>query len=217
MRNLRLLGLLVVVCCGLALTYAAAQKKPTIQQKPTVQQQTPAQEPQIKQRPGQVSPEQNKVVVRQLFEEMFSQGRYEKQGQVFANNCTVHFGGRTVPLQEAMAEGKGWRNAAPDLVMEINQISANGDMVTVAWTAKGTHTGQGHGLKPSGKRVNMRGRSVFLVKNGKIVEATNEEYRPELFRQLGVSKTQALMFFAGERLVAALDPIIPDRLYALLQ
>ncbi|HEY6305017.1 MAG TPA: ester cyclase [Candidatus Angelobacter sp.] len=206
MRNLRLLGLLVAICGGLALTYAAAQKKPN--QRPTAVQESAAN-------PRQA--EQNKVVVRELFEDMFSQGRYERQGQVFANNCTVHFGGRTVPLQEAVAEGKGWRNAAPDLVMEINQISANGDLVTVAWTAKGTHTGQGHGLKPTGRRVNMRGRSTFLVKNGRIVEATNEEYRPELFRQLGVSKTQALMFFAGERLVAALDPIIPDRLYALLQ
>ncbi|HJX84097.1 MAG TPA: ester cyclase, partial [Candidatus Angelobacter sp.] len=129
----------------------------------------------------------------------------------------VHFGNRSVGLQAAVAEGKGWRSAAPDLVMAINDISTNGDTVTVSWTAKGTHTGQGHGLKPTGKRFNMQGRSRFRVVNGKIVEAWNEEYRPELFRQLGVSKTQAFMFFTGERFLAAADPFIPDRFYASIQ
>ncbi len=196
---------LVVICGGLALTYAA-QKKPALQP-------NTAQMPHANQR---MSAEQAKVPVRQLFDEMFTRGRYELQGQVFAPNCPVHFGNRNVSLPQAVAEGKGWRNAAPDLVMSINQISVQGNMVSVVWTARGTHTGQGHGLKPTGRRVFMQSRSQFRVENGKIVEAFNEEYRPELFRQLGVSRTQSLMFFAGERILAALDPIIPDRLYTLL-
>ncbi len=204
MRKSGLFGLLAVICGGLALTYAA-QKKPAL--RPNNAQHQANQ---------RMSAEQAKVPVRQLFDEMFTRGRYELQGQVFAPNCPVHFGGRNVSLQQAVAEGKGWRNAAPDLVMSINQISVNGNMVSVVWTARGTHTGQGHGLRPTGRRVNMQSRSQFRVENGKIVEAFNEEYRPELFRQLGVSKTQALMFFAGERILAALDPIIPDRFYALL-
>lgn len=204
MRKSGLFCLLVVICGGLALTYAA-QKKPAL--RPNNAQ------PQANQR---MSAEQAKVPVRQLFDEMFTRGRYELQGQVFAPNCPVHFGNRNVSLQQAVAEGKGWRNAAPDLVMSINQISVNGNMVNVTWTARGTHTGQGHGLRPTGRRVNMQGRSQFRVENGKIVEAFNEEYRPELFRQLGVSRFQASMFFAAERILAALDPIIPDRFYTLL-
>jgi predicted SnoaL-like aldol condensation-catalyzing enzyme len=204
MHNYRMWCLLAMIGGGLTLT--TAQKKP-LERPNSVQ-------------PLQANPrvqEQNKEVVRQLFEEMFSKGRYEMQGQVFAKNCTVHFGNRTVGLQEAVAEGKGLRSASPDSVMEINQISANGDMVTVSWTSRGTHTHPGAGMKPTGKRFNMRGRSEFKVVNGKIVEAFNEEYRPELFRQLGVSKTRASIFFAGEKLVATLDPIIPDRIYALIQ
>jgi fatty acid desaturase len=38
----------------------------------------------------------------------------------------------------------------------------------------------------------------------------------ELFRQLGVSKTRAFMFFTTEKMLAALDPIIPNRLYAFV-
>jgi predicted ester cyclase len=197
--------LLVVVCCGIALLYGAQKGRYS------------PQEPQASrvQVPNKVQ-EQNKAVVRQLFEEMFSKGRYELHGQVFAGNCKVHFGNRNIAIQEATAEGKGLRSAAPDLEMAINQISANGDMVTVSWTARGTHTQQGAGLKPSGRKFQVHGRSEFKLANGRIVEAFNEEYRPELFRQLGVSKTQAFMFFAGERVVAALDAFIPDSAYALI-
>ncbi|SRR5258708_21401439 len=206
MRDYKTVCLVLIICGGLTLIYAE-QRKPN----------KPTQQPQTQQPQARVSPEQNKVPVRQLYEEMFTRGRYELQGAVFANGCPVHFGNRTVGLQEAVAEGKGWRSAAPDLVMAVNNISTNGDMVIVSWTGTGTHTGQGHGLKPTGKRFTMHGRSQFRVVNGKIVEAWNEEYRPELFRQLGVSKTQAIMFFAGERLLAAADPFIPDRFYASLQ
>ena len=62
----------------------------------------------------------------------------------------------------------------------------------------------------------MRSSSRFHIVNGKIVEAWNEEYRPELFRQIGVSKTQAFMFFTTEKVLASLDPIIPDSFYAFL-
>jgi predicted ester cyclase len=211
MRDYKTVCLVLVICGGLTLIYAE-QKKPSWPIPQTQPQQPQPQQPQAR-----VSPEQNKVPVHQLFEDLFTQGRYELTGKVFARNCVVHFGNRTVALNEAVAEGNGWRSAAPDLVMSVDQISVSGDMVNVIWSARATHTGVGNGLKPTGKRISMRSASRFRVMNGQIVEAWNQEYRPELFRQLGVSKTQAFLFFAGERFLAAVDPIIPDRLYASLQ
>ena len=160
-----------------------------------------------------VQSEQNKVPVRQLYEEMFTKGRYELLGQTFAPKCPVHFGSRNVSLQQAVAEGKGWRSAAPDMVMTINQLTVDGDMVTCGWTCRGTHTGSGHGLKPTGKHILLHGNSRFRVVNGKIVEAWNEEYRPELFRQLGVSKAAAFIYETADGVLS----LLPDRLYALLQ
>jgi predicted ester cyclase len=133
------------------------------------------------------------VPVRHLYDEMFSRGRYEMVDQVFHTTCRVHFGKRHLKLEEAVEEGKQWRSAAPNLVMTIDQISEIGDMVHVSWTARGTHTGQGHGLRPTGRHVVLRGKSKFHVMNGKIVEAWNEEYRPELLRQLGVSGPKSFM------------------------
>ncbi len=216
MRIVKILGLIAVACSLMVLTSGAQKTAPNQRQIPQIPQTDPKASNQ-RQVPQAQLQERNKVPVRQLFEDLFTQGRYEMTDQVFARGCPVHFGGRHVGLEQAVAEGKGWRSAAPDLRMIVNDISVNGDMVNVMWTAIGTHTGQAPGLKPTGKRINMRGRSQFRVVNGKIVEAWNEEYRPELFRQLGVSKTQAMMFFAAEGLWAAADPIIPDRLYAALR
>jgi predicted ester cyclase len=128
----------------------------------------------------------------------------------------VHFGNRTLGLSQAVAESKGWKSSAPDNVMNVEEVTENGDKVTVVWAARGTHTGEGLGVKPTHRQVAMRDKSEFLIKNGKIVEVWNSEYRTELFRQIGVSKTQAFMFFATEKVLATLDPIIPDRLYAMM-
>jgi len=175
------------VCGGVAVV-SAQKTKPGAQQPYKIT--PPAQR--------EASAEENKRVARRVFDDLFTQGRYGEIDQIYSRDCKVHFGGRTERLDDSVTEGKGWRSAAPDLVMTADQVTVNGDMVTVAWSARGTHTGQGHGLKPTGKRINMRGRSEFRVANGKIVEAWNEDYRPELFRQLGVPKTQAWLFERGE-------------------
>ena len=139
-------------------------------------------------------PGKNHLPVRQLYEELFTHGRYEITSQVFHPTCPVHFGNRHLRLDEAVNEGKQWRSAAPNLIMTVDQISETGNMVQVRWTARGAHTGQGHGLRPSGKAFMLHGNSRFLVTNGKIAEAWNEEYRPELLRQLGVSRPTSFMF-----------------------
>jgi predicted ester cyclase len=153
--------------------------------------------------PIQASPEQHKVVVRRVFEELFSQGRYESIDQIYLPNCQVHTRGRNQRLQEAVAEGKGWRNAAPDLVMTANQMSVQGDIVTVSWTARGTHTGRGNGLaKPTGKPIFIRGTSRFRMANGKIAEVWNDYDRNEIYRQVGVPPKIGQLYEAGQDLWA---------------
>jgi predicted ester cyclase len=184
----------VAVVAGLVL--ASAQKKPA-NREPEPNMRTVA------------SPEQNKNVARRVFDDLFTQGRYGEVNQIYASNCTVHFGNRTERLAQAVEEGKGWRSAAPDLVMTADEITVNGDMVNVSWTARGTHTGSGNGLKPTGRKVFVRGTSRFRVENGKIVEAWNSEYRDELFRQIGVSKTRAFVYEKALELQASLSELFP--------
>jgi predicted ester cyclase len=196
MRTNRMLFLIAIVCASLTLT-ADAQKRPAQAQGGSAQQ--------------------NEAKARKVFEEMVSGGRFGEANQVFDPNCKVHFGNRNLGFSQAEAEGRGWKSAAPDLVMRVQQISSNGDKVNINWVATGTHTGQGIGQKATGRHFNMRGTTQFVFRNGKIVEVMNSEYRTELFRQLGISKTAASMFDSTERLWAAVSQLLPDPLYASLR
>lgn len=192
--------ILLLVVCIAGLTLAHAQKKG--REKP-------------QEREG--SAEQNKVAARRALEEIYSQGRFGQVEQIYAPNCKVRFGNRSESLSQAVEEAKQWKNAAPDLRMTVEGISANGDIVTVNWVAQGTHTRPTRGLKPTGKSINMRGRSEFRFANGKIVEATTNEYREELYRQLGVPKNAASLMITTEDLWASLSRMFPDPLYASLR
>src|SRR6266478_4548630 len=105
----------------MVLTSGAQKTAPNQRQIPQFPQTQPKDSNQRQGSPAQMQ-ERNKVPVRQLYEDMFSQGRYDLIDQAFVRNCPVHFGGRHVGLEQAVAEGKGWRSAAPDLRMIVNDI-----------------------------------------------------------------------------------------------
>jgi hypothetical protein len=45
---------------------------------------------------------------------------------------------------------------------------AEGDLVTVVWTFRGTHTGPGYGIPPTGAKIELRGITVWRIVDGKI-------------------------------------------------
>src|SRR5947209_7488766 len=116
MRHGKIVGFAVLVFAGW-FTLAAAQTRPNpkvpgkVAMPPTT---APAQNPHAVE-------ERNKVVVRKVFDDLFSHGRYEEIPQIYAQNCVVHHGNKTSRLDESVAEGKGWRSAAPDMVMTANK------------------------------------------------------------------------------------------------
>lgn len=201
MLKSKALCLTIILCAVTAV--APAQKKPATRQA-------------VESRENK-SPELNKAAARRALEEIYSQGRFGEVNQIYAPNCKVRFGNRSESLSEAVQEAKEWKNAAPDMRMTVESVSANGDVVTVNWVAQGTHTRPTRGLKPTGKSINVRGRSEFRFANGKIVEATTTEYREELYRQLGVSKRAASFIVTTQDLWASMSQLFPDPLYAFLR
>ena len=212
MRKQAVAALLLILCCGLVLALAEQTKSgaaPSLavsaeQRRPAPQVQ-PTLPPVGQARPGQQVPnpqaqaEQDKAVVRRVFDDLFSRGRYEAIDQIYTRDCSVHHRGQFFTLDQAVTEGKGWRSAAPDLRMTTDQMSVQGNIVTVQWTAQGTNTGRGNGLmKPTGKRILIHGSSQFRVVNGKIAEVWNEYDRDEIFRQLGVNPKVGRLFDASQ-------------------
>jgi predicted ester cyclase len=200
MRKNATLALSALGCSLLAFAWAE-QRKPNV---PPMERPRPI--------PGQESPEQHKAVTRRVFDDLFSRGRYEAISEVYSRDCIVHNAGKTTYLDEALAEGKGWRSAAPDLRMTADEMTVQGNIVTVAWTARGTHTGRGNGLmRPTGKQILMHGTSRFRLVNGKIAEVGNNYDRNEIFRQLGVSPTAAYLYDKAEDVELAFARIVSGR------
>ena len=111
--------------------------------------------------------EHNKALARRVYEEGLNQGRFEVP---YTPDFVGHGGKRTFTHAEGMAEARGWRDAFPDLNMQIEKILAEHDLVAVHWTARGTNTGTGNGIPATGRPVEITGTTLFRMADGRIAE-----------------------------------------------
>ena len=132
----------------------------------------------------------NKAVAQRVFTEIFNQGKFEVADEIYAKDFVNHGLTRDIGLQEDQAAARGWRQAAPDMVMTVEQEVAEGDLVTVLWSAQGTNTGTGNGLPATGKKVHLRGITIWRIVDGKIREEWSAFDRLSMLQQLGLAPTQ---------------------------
>jgi steroid delta-isomerase-like uncharacterized protein len=127
--------------------------------------------------------EKNKAVARRVFMEIFNQGKFEVANEIYASDFVNHGLTQDIGLKEDQKAARGWRAAAPDLVMTVDQMIAEGDRVTVLWTGKGTNTGVGNGFNATGKKLQARGITIWRIVNGKIKEEWSGFDRLSLLQQ----------------------------------
>jgi predicted ester cyclase len=121
-----------------------------------------------------MSAEENKVLVRRVYEEGWGRGRLEVFAQAFAARHVVHWHDlppsdqvRTVEeLQRIVAD---YRAAFPDLRVSVDHLVAEGEDVAVQVTFVGTHTGEYEGLAPTGKESSFTDMQVIHLAGGRIV------------------------------------------------
>lgn len=65
---------------------------------------------------------------------------------------------------------QAWLEGFPDLSVSNELIISENDLVSVQWSAKGTHEGEFKGRRATEKPVSYGGVTVYRIKNGKIVE-----------------------------------------------
>jgi steroid delta-isomerase-like uncharacterized protein len=138
-----------------------------------------------------MSTEENKAIIRRMTEEFYNQGNVESAERFFAatyvhhDPASPHVRGRDGLKQVVRAFLAG----CPDLHITIDQLLAEGDMVTKRWTYHATHTGDLAGLPPTGKRIAMSGLELFRLEGGKIVECWLGYDNLSLMHQLGIIPT----------------------------
>jgi predicted ester cyclase len=76
-------------------------------------------------------------------------------------------------------------DAFPDFEDKIEDLIAEGDLVTGRFTARGTHQGHFADVSPTGRRVELQGINMYRIRDGKIVEEWFQEDLLGLMQKLG--------------------------------
>ena len=128
----------------------------------------------------------NKEIVRKVFIDIWTQGRFEVADEIYAKDFVNHAVDNDISFERDQADIHGWRAAFPDIELFVDKEFAEGDFVTVLWRGRGTNTGSGNGLPATGKKTDGRGISIFRVVDGKIKEEWTEYSQMLILRQLGL-------------------------------
>jgi steroid delta-isomerase-like uncharacterized protein len=131
--------------------------------------------------------EENKVVVRRVVDEMWNRADPAAVEELIAPDMVEHgaFGAGAGGREDARATVSRFREAFPDLVLEAEDLIAEGDRVVLHWTGRGTHEGPFMGVPPTGAAITARGLDIYRVVDGRVVEHWGYPDVGGLMAQLG--------------------------------
>lgn len=116
--------------------------------------------------------EQNTALARRWFDEVWNQRRIETIHEMLTDESICH--SERGPIQGAQAfidlGYTPFLQAFPDMQVRVEGTIAEHDQVVVRWRASATHTGEGFGMPPTGRRVNFRGMTWIRYAHGKMME-----------------------------------------------
>ncbi len=121
---------------------------------------------------------EEKQVLHEWFEEVWHQGNEDALFRLFAKEGIAHGleddEGRPIVGPEGyLTFLKAYRDAFPDIRFEIADTIQEGERVSVRCVVRGTHTGEGLGIPPTQRRVEIGGMTIGVVREGQIQEAWN--------------------------------------------
>jgi predicted ester cyclase len=128
--------------------------------------------------------ERNKAAVRDLYERIINQRQLADAGSVISEDYEADGGVRGIEGYKRNVSGviAGF----PDIQFTLQHIVAEGDLVVVHWTWKGTNTGTFRGYPASNSPVTNEGIVIYQMKDGKAVRAWLQSDRLGALVQIGV-------------------------------
>jgi steroid delta-isomerase-like uncharacterized protein len=135
--------------------------------------------------------DENKAVVRRIFEDVLSGGDFDAIAELFGPNLVVHH--PDVPYETRGQDGirerlRGPRTAFPDLDCQIHDLFAEGDRVAIRYTVRGTNTGEIMGAEPTGKQFELEAQAIYRLEGGRVVEIWEAWNVLGLMQQLGMAE-----------------------------
>jgi steroid delta-isomerase-like uncharacterized protein len=134
---------------------------------------------------------ENKAVARRFVEvlqEFFRTGDVDLMDSVLAENVVQHISGQP-PEAQSLEGFKQLLPALPqafsDVLFEVENLVAEGDMVALRFNWTATHLGEFFGIPPTGTRATVTEMHMFRIADGKVVERWGEWDALGLMQQLG--------------------------------
>lgn len=134
-----------------------------------------------------MSAEENKAIVRRLFDEL-NKGNLDVADEIFADDFVNHNPG---PGGKADREGMkqllaDLHSAFPGCRWNVEDMIAEGDRVVYRFTMDGTHEGAYMGIPATGKQVRANAIGILRFAGGRAVERWNIGDALGLLQQLGI-------------------------------
>jgi DNA-binding CsgD family transcriptional regulator/predicted ester cyclase len=128
----------------------------------------------------------HKARVIRWYHGLWNERRAEIVEEMMAPDCAVVLEGRDTPASPEEMKGY-WRamvTAIPDLHLELLFVVCEGDTAITHWRSRGTHTGPGLGIPPTGRSVDVQGLGVMEFRDGLIVRGFDRWNRGEFMARL---------------------------------
>jgi steroid delta-isomerase-like uncharacterized protein len=130
-----------------------------------------------------------KGIVRRWFDEVWTGGSVASIDALMAPSCVVHGLGGEMRGPEAFKPfHSAYRNAFPDVKINVDHMVSEGDIVAARWSGIGTHRGDGLGFPATGRQVKLSGMTFVRIQNGKLVEGWNVFDQLGMLQQLDIVK-----------------------------
>jgi steroid delta-isomerase-like uncharacterized protein len=135
-----------------------------------------------------MSTEETKALLRQFFDDLFTQGKLEIADEIVAASYVNH---NPAPGETSGREGlkqfiTTLRTAFPDIVFTVEDQVAEGEKVTTRFTLNGTHQAEFAGIPGTGKPVTVTAINIHRVAEGQIQEGWLNWDALGFMQQLGV-------------------------------
>jgi GTP pyrophosphokinase len=108
---------------------------------------------------------------RRWFEEGWIEGRVEVFRELAGEQVKARLVTGTIyDVDQFLGFRSELLGAFPDLKVTVEAVLAEEDRAAVLWRIRGTHSGPGFGLAPSGRTIDVQGTTWQTIRDGRIVE-----------------------------------------------
>lgn len=138
--------------------------------------------------------EANKEIARRIILEVIDKSDLALADELIAQDYVEHRPG--ADPDAGLDALKDWirtvHDAFPDWRHTVDDVVAEGDLVTIRNTLYGTHRGEWMGIVPTGRKIEQRGFDQMRVVDGKMVEHWGEYDWIGFYQQLGAFPQEVL-------------------------